>query len=89
MSLRRAVEACVGHGQMENHPRDFRLPLVIALDTEEVDVEVQVGLQVALVHSREAPRVALDSGAEVVYERSGLEMGVVSDVRLVGCLCQR
>ena len=68
---------------MAYHPCDLGPTLVVALDTEEVDVEVRVGLQVAGIHAREAPEVALDPGAEVVHERHRLQVGGVADIGLV------
>ena len=81
--LRRAAETRVDHQQMAYHPCDLGPTLVVALDTEVVDVEVQVGLQVAGIHAREAPEVALDPGAEVVHERHRLQVGGVADIGLV------
>lgn len=68
---------------MADHPCDLGPPLVVALDPEEVDVEVQVGLHVLGVHAGEAPEVSLEPRAEVVHQLHRLEVRRVADVRLV------
>ena len=62
--LRRAAEIGIGHHQVAHHPCDLGPPLVVSLDPEEVDVEVQVGLQVLGAHAGEAPEVALEPRAQ-------------------------
>ena len=53
-------------------------------DPEEVDVEVQVGLQVPGVHAGEAPEVALEPRAQVAHQLHRLQVLRVPRVRLVG-----
>ena len=53
-------------------------------DLEEVDVEVQVGLQVPGVHAGEAPEVALEPRAQVAHQLHRLQVLRVPRVRLVG-----
>ena len=71
---------------MADRPCDLGPPLVVALDPEEVDVEVQVGLQVLGVHSGEAPEVALEPRAQVVHQLHRLQVLRVPHVRLVGLI---
>lgn len=73
-SLRRAAETRLRHHQMADHPCDLGPPLVVALDPEEVDVEVQVGLHVRGIHAGEAPEVSLEPRAEVVHQLHRLEV---------------
>lgn len=70
----RAAEKRVGHKQMTDHPFRFWPQLIVPLDSEQVDVEVEVGLQVRRAHAVEPPQVALDSQAEAVDELHGLEI---------------
>lgn len=58
--------------------------LTLTLDPEEVDVEVQVGLQVLGVHAGEAPEVALEPRAQVVHQLHRFQVLRVPRVRLVG-----
>lgn len=52
---------------MAHHPCG-RVPSVARLvDPEELDVPVKVGLEVPRRHPREAPRVSLEPGAQVVH----------------------
>ena len=69
---------------MADHPCDLGPPLVVALDPEEVDVEVQVGLQVLGVHAGEAPEAALELRAQVAHQPHRLQVLRVPRVRLVG-----
>ena len=78
------AEPRFGHEQMADHPCDLGPPLVVALDPEEVDVEVQVELQVLGVHAGEAPEVALEPRAQVVHQLHRLQVLRVPRVRLVG-----
>lgn len=65
---------------MAHHPCS-RVPSVARLiDTEEVDVPVEVGLQVPRRHPREAPKVALKPGAQVVRHLHPLQVDRVVDV---------
>ena len=64
----------VGHQEMASHPCS-RVPSVARLvDPEEVDVPVEIGLQVPRRHPREAPRVALEPGAQVVHHLHPLQV---------------
>lgn len=65
---------------MAHHPCS-RVPSVARLiDTEEEDVPVEVGLQVPRRHPREAPKVALKPGAQVVRHLHPLQVDRVVDV---------
>ena len=78
-SLRRAAETHAGQEQMAHHPCDLGPPLAGALHLEEVDVEVEVGLQAPRVHAREPPEVKLQPRTEVDHEFHRLEVGEVAD----------
>ena len=69
---------------MADRPCDLGPPLVVALDPEEVDVGVRVGLQVLGVHAGEAPEVALRPRAQVVRRLRRLRVLRVPRVRLAG-----
>ena len=70
--LRRAAETGVSHEQMADNPCDLGPFIVIPLHPEQVDVQVQVGLQALRIHPREPPEAALYPGAQVVGERHRL-----------------
>ena len=72
--LPQAAVSCVGHQDKAHHPCS-RVPSVLGLVyPEEVDVPVEVGLQVPRRHPREAPKVALEPGAQVVYHLHPLQV---------------
>lgn len=78
--LPQAAAGRVGHQDMAHHPCG-RVPSVPGLfDTEEVDVPVEVGLQVPRRHSREAPQVALEPGAQVVHHLHPLQVDQVAHI---------
>lgn len=61
-----------------------RAPSVARLvDPEEVDVPVEIGLQVPRRHPREAPKVALGPGAQVVHHLHPLKVDRVVHIGLV------
>ena len=65
---------------MAYHPCG-RVPSVACLiDPEEVGVPVEIGLQVLWRHPREAPKVALEPGAQVVHHLHPLQVDRVVDV---------
>lgn len=77
--LPQATVSRVGHQDMAHHPCS-RAPSVPGLvEPEEVDVPVEEGLQAPRRHPREAPKVALEPGAQVVHVGSvylALELAV-------------
>ena len=61
-----------------------RVPSVPGLvDPDGVDIPVEVGLQVPRRHPREAPKVALEPGAQVVHHLHPLQVDRVVDVHPV------
>lgn len=78
--LPQAAVSRVGHQDMAHHPCG-RVPSVPGLvDPEEADVPVEVGLQVPRRHSREAPKVALEPGAQAVHRFHPLQVDRVDHV---------
>ena len=78
------AEPRFGHEQVADRPCDLGLPLVVALDPEEADVGVRVGLQALGVHAGEAPEVALGPRAQVARRPHRLRVPRVPRVRLAG-----
>ena len=82
--LPQAAVSRVGHQGMAHHPCS-RVPSVARLvDPEEVDVPVEVGLQVPGRHPREAPKVALEPGAQTVHRLRPFQVDLVVEVGPLG-----
>lgn len=78
--LPQAAVSRVGHQDMAHHPCG-RVPSVARLvDTEEVDVPVEVRLQITQRYPREVTKEALEPGAQVVYHLHPLQVGRVVHV---------
>ena len=66
-----------------------QLPSVPGLiDPEEVNVPVEVGMQVPRRHPREAPKVALKPGAQVVHHLHPLQLDWVAHVGPVNLILE-
>lgn len=79
-NLPQAAVSCVGHQDMA-HYTCGRVPSVPRLvDSEEEDVPVEIRLEVPRRHTREAPQVALQSGAQVVHHLHPLQVDRVVGV---------
>ena len=73
----------VSHPDMA-HRHCSRVPSVARLVApKEVDVSVEVGLQILGRHPREAPKVALEPGAQVVHHLHQIQVDRVVDIRPV------
>ena len=78
--LSQAAVSRVGHQDMAHHPCG-RVPSVPRLvDPEEVDVPVEIRLKVPRRHTREAPQVALQPGAQVVHHLHPLQVDRVAHI---------
>lgn len=72
--LPQATAGRIGHRDMACHPCG-RVPSVLGpVDPEEVDVPVEVGLLVPRRHPREAPKVALEPGVQVIHHLHPLQV---------------
>ena len=65
---------------MAQHPCSRVTSVARLVDPEEADVPVEVGLQVPMRHPREAPKVALEPGAQVVHHLHPLQVDRIVDV---------